>query len=219
MVFFALGHIAAFAYYNSWGVDYLTIAEPDTGLKFSLSAPLKTMLVALISFFIVFSFVKANLDANKRKYSPNENIRNNNLLIWGGLKDFFVPTVGIIILFILFYFVSAEPQKNMLKKREFNPLLVKTANKDNFLHCVYLVGSIADLYLFAEMDGNIKMIPKSKVETIEFMFKGNPSELGGEPLNLEGMQSFKNLEKAWQDEWKHRCNKNSEFKYFDFKSI
>lgn len=222
-IFFVLGHIAAFGYYNSWGVDYLAIAEPDTGLKFSLFAPVKTLLVALASAVLLFFLFAMNTKSEKL-FTPlaKENPDLKSLVLRAS-NEALKPIIALLFLLFLFYFISAEPQKNMLKSKTFNPLLVKTSDKDADLSCVYLVGSVADFYLFAELDENIKMIPKSKVESIEFMFKGNPTD-AKDDASRQKMKQFdidkrENLEKLWREEWTKRCSKKSDFKNFNFRSL
>ncbi|WP_067101895.1 hypothetical protein [Marinomonas atlantica] len=192
-ILFTLGHVFAWAYYDTLGVDYMKLATIDSGFSFLLNNPVLFFFIIILIAFVGFPIV----DMYKKVRSR---LIQCSLFIYMFFELFSLALIPVAILMINFfmgYGITADMREET-RDWLYDPIYVKASSIE--LRCVRNLGVIGNYNVFYDSDLRISLLKSSDIKEIQQEFLGVPKKY---------MENFHEKNGHWRESWQRICYSDS----------
>jgi hypothetical protein len=216
---FIIGHISAYFYFSSWGVDYFQWASLDSGVAFAISSPLKILsTIAIPILFSILLMIAADLMDQYRKFSSVLNFDDFSA------EDFFAKLLVFFLVCFLIYFsanqITASSEIEEVRNRVFRPMNVELSDDKQKLRCVYLVGTLGDIRVFSYSNFSLVFVPKSNINLISYLSSYPPIEFKNTGrFSIDLNTKYSEQLKIWSQFWESECALPEGYQDFKFEPV
>ena len=212
---FAIGHVSAYFYYSSWGVDYFQWVTLESGVTFALSSPLKIISTISMPFLLLLFAATLGYLINKCRSiirAENKTEAFNDIL-----QSLFLFAGLIFIIYIARQFIIGHSELQLVRNKLYRPMSVVFSDSTDRLKCVYFVGTLGDVRVFSHSNFSLSFIQKDKIQSISYMFSFPPiKSTGSSRTGKEFNAKYDEQIQIWSANWQLECPSLEGYKDFDF---
>ena len=219
---FLFGHVSAYFYYSSWGIDYFNNADSITPYIFTMSSFgvfVSTIVCALLFvFFIPFLGYL---------FEPLEPKHGDGLLVWVYNKSLYflsfltfcaLLALLFIIIGILINYISSNATKESVRNKLYQPVNIYLSTGEKFF-CVFNIGKLGSSTVFVSTQLQPLYISTSQISQMYNPMGIPPKKEFNEGKADVNNEFFEDEYKVWISEWSRRCSSDlvyNDYPDFDF---
>jgi len=218
-IFFVIGHVSAYFFFSSFGIQYFKYTNTYTAFSFALESIDVVLSVIALGLLLIFSFGYFNSEYDNYKHFKIKKVKLKYFLKLSP-KFIFFSVSGLFIFGFLLNIITSTSYREEINNKLYVPHELSFNQGKNTYKCVTSIGTLGQFQVFVTEHLQPILIQESQILYIKPLFAPVPLERVPAGKHNVKNPEYENEMKIWLKKWQSVCMPENvnDFEIFKFKT-